>query len=1102
MSSAFGGGGSGEIRYVISVDDAQALSKLQGVSQQFSQMGQNATSTAQQVEQVPAALDQVATEGDKVSQSSQKMTQSMQQSGQAAQQAGQQQQTFGQVLKNNVANILQIGTGILGLVMSYTQLQRTQNFINKLQTTEANQRRMLTVLTQQHAIAVAKYGANSQEALNIEAKINILQERHQNTVEQLDIRQQQLNESTIGFGLSMVQTATGVVQAATGLKTYKSAADAASVATTGLATGINKLKVATVIGAILVGIEVAAQAVSNNFLGFRDRLNELYNWLVKLAPAFQPVIDAIWTIGKALTALFTGDIDSLTKMFSNSAAAAPAAVAGVDDLTSSLTDSGKEAIKAQKEIDDLWTEIGKAPNLTSALKIKVDKDKITKKILDYLPDKLSKDIKIEIKGQESIATIKDSFAEIFDKATADPKFSDKSADKLASGYMKFLKEKFPNAPGSKEMQAELAATISGPDTEAKLKALIEKWKLDPKINVDTSNVTITPITQDKVDAWWDNAFKQPEVHRDFLNGKDVTKTPVQKFVDNTINALKGAFNAKSMEGVGEAIATAMFVTTPKIAGIIGKWFTDVFTLKNFTTALAGVLDTLKTVGTAIFMGIVGFAGGFAKIAGPIITQWFKDTFTQKNFTAALDAIKAVLNTVGVAMFLLLGEGWTLIKDVAGEIGKWFTSTFTVKNLSTALNTVKTVFQNLAATLFGWIVEGFGLIKDIGGQIIGAITSAWSGTKNKTVILSGAQIDLSGGSITKLPPSYIPPGTPQNRSYTPPNGYGFQSVYFNSQNEQALLGSVPKTREELYALLNAYGIHGSTGPNTGLPQAGAKFIPVSDGKDDAKLNPLLTMAKISSIAMTGLKNNIMVGVKAVQLLQTAIGSLSKYGANLLNALAKAASTSMNGLSNNLNVGLIATQLLDIAIRSLAKYGINLLNALAKASSKDMSGYSKNFDVGIKATQTLQTAIDSLVKFGIKNFDALAKASSKDMNGIKNNVNVATKAVQALQSAINSLKSKSITIHVGVSGPGLQFAQHGMHETLIKDTLIYAHKGEKVDIGPSSPNSSPTIQSGNNGNSSPTVNQVINLHIDGNDIINQRNLSKRIRLEIGQKRDRLL
>ena len=44
-------------------------------------------------------------------------------------------------------------------------------------------------------------------------------------------------------------------------------------------------------------------------------------------------------------------------------------------------------------------------------------------------------------------------------------------------------------------------------------------------------------------------------------------------------------------------------------------------------------------------------------------------------------------------------------------------------------------------------------------------------------------------------------------------------------------------------------------------------------------------------------------------------------------------------------------------------------------------------------------------------------------VKSQADAATKSVKALASAIAALKSKSITVHVGLSGPGVAYLRHG-------------------------------------------------------------------------------
>jgi len=440
------------------------------------------------------------------------------------------------------------------------------------------------------------------------------------------------------------------------------------------------------------------------------------------------------------------------------------------------------------------------------------------------------------------------------------------------------------------------------------------------------------------------------------------------------------------------------------------------------------------------------------------------------------------------MFLLLGQGWTLIKDVAGEIGKWFTSTFTVKNLTAAIGTVKTVFQNLAATLFGWIVEGFGLIKDVGSQIIGAITSAWSGTKNKTVILSGAQIDLSGGSITKLPPNFTPPGTKQ-QSYRP--------VYFDSQNEQASLGRAPQTREELYALLDAYGIHGSTGPNTGLPLATAKTIPISEtirGSQGQSLGTTKTLASPNDI----MARQIVQITKDLNVFAKVIVQVTKD----ISVYAKSIMTTVS--DHNVFAKTIVTIIKDINV--YAKTLVTL--------TKDISVYAKAVVTTTKDHNTFAKTIVTITKDNNTYAKTIVQVT-KDLNQEARAIVQVTKDLKQQESQARKTASAIRSIPSGgFSGGGFNFAKggiisaaNGIMTTQGPTILVGDNPGGRETVAAIPHNNPyPTVSKidrmfGSGGSSDgSTVNQTIQLHISGNDIINERNLEKRIKLTVGENRDR--
>jgi hypothetical protein len=248
--------------------------------------------------------------------------------------------------------------------------------------------------------------------------------------------------------------------------------------------------------------------------------------------------------------------------------------------------------------------------------------------------------------------------------------------------------------------------------------------------------------------------------------------------------------------------------------------------------------------------------------------------------------------------------------------------------------------------------------------------------------------------------------------------------------------------------------------------------------------------------------VMQGVEIqAQKLQTGLANLANQGSNSLGILAKNSSVTMNGMSKNFSVGAVASQKLQTGLANLSNQGTNSLDLLAKSSSKDMNGMKKNLSVAEVGAQKLQTGLANLSNQGIKSMDALAKASSKDMNGLIHNVQAAQRAVISLIKSIGNLHSKTVTIKANVSGPiqrfaaGGEFTTHGPELIMVGDNPSGV---EHVKVSPMSRSSS--SDHGGRGNQPIIINLVSNNTIDGNDIINERALSKRIKLTVGENRDR--
>ena len=241
---------------------------------------------------------------------------------------------------------------------------------------------------------------------------------------------------------------------------------------------------------------------------------------------------------------------------------------------------------------------------------------------------------------------------------------------------------------------------------------------------------------------------------------------------------------------------------------------------------------------------------------------------------------------------------------------------------------------------------------------------------------------------------------------------------------------------------------------------------------------------------GLVGKAMKGLEIIaQQLQTGIANLANQGANSMNILAKASSKAMQGFINNLNKGYVSAGHIQTGIANLANEGSASLSALAKTSSKQMQGFIKNLNKGYESAGHLQEGLANLANEGSASLSALAKASSRAMNGMINNFEKGISAAHRLTSAINAIPSGG--------GGGFEMAQTGMHKTLQGDTLIMAHKGERVDIGP---DHGISLGAFSVAKGSGSRMEVINFRIAGNDIINEKTLTRRITTGVGKNRDR--
>jgi hypothetical protein len=110
--------------------------------------------------------------------------------------------------------------------------------------------------------------------------------------------------------------------------------------------------------------------------------------------------------------------------------------------------------------------------------------------------------------------------------------------------------------------------------------------------------------------------------------------------------------------------------------------------------------------------------------------------------------------------------------------------------------------------------------------------------------------------------------------------------------------------------------------------------------------------------------------------------------------------------------------------------------------------EGFSAGGQAAEEFSGVVDG----AMSNADSAASSAASSIEGsmstIADSAASAQDAVEQLGSAINGLpSSKNITIHVGISGPGVKYLAEGFHGIIDKPTLLIVGEAgpERVDVG---------------------------------------------------------
>jgi len=262
--------------------------------------------------------------------------------------------------------------------------------------------------------------------------------------------------------------------------------------------------------------------------------------------------------------------------------------------------------------------------------------------------------------------------------------------------------------------------------------------------------------------------------------------------------------------------------------------------------------------------------------------------------------------------------------------------------------------------------------------------------------------------------------------------------------------------------------------------------------------------------------------AAQAAQTGIANFANQGSNSFGIISKAGQKTAVSINTYLRKTIpVAAQASQTGIANLSNEGSNSLAMLSKVAGKTATSMNTYLRRTVPvAAQASQTSLANLSNQGSNSLMALAKASSKSMNGLINNMKAAEKAVKSLQSQIDSLHGKTVTVKYKQEGSPqskggvYSFAQGGTVSaaggltTVSQPThFIYGDNPGNHETLAFIPHNNPGpimdrlekmfMRSGKNG---VELAQSVILNISGNEIVNSMRLEKKIRMTVGENRDR--
>ena len=1121
------GGGSGEIKYVIAVDDTQAVGKLQSFSQQLTTVGQSSGTATQQIQQVAPALDQVATSTDKVEQS--------QRSAQSSSQG------FGTSMASVGTSIAFAASSVISLVQQYTSLKRAENTLEKAQVTHKTLLFNITQQQDKYNKAVKEHGKHSKEAEKELKKLNIMKEKEKVMTEKLALQQESLSQRMMSFAVSVVPTVIGVVS---GLAQTFSVLGSGRGGTGGM-RGV--LGLIGKFGPPLLILGGFLLAVKLNLFGIRDALDQFGNALGNTMPALKPVLNALRDLGVVI-GLVPGNADEAQKRLKSFAGGV---ISWSKDVASSI---GKIFDKLKS--GDIQ---GAIKDIKAGLKTAFD---ITVGAITFDGKPIKKWVDQLITFWQTSARINGPWKATVDTSILIGKIAFEHLDLVGQAFLLNIKKNIESA-----IKNPAGGGLGG------LVIDFDKWISVAKVRSNEPMSALESWLRTQVGVWkvqikqkiielknwiiggagpWSNFLKNFFPTGDITGGLDLN-TAISNLIDDF-------FKLETWNSVINTLSTNLF---PKVGAMILNFLQDAF-----DTLTLGVTDIAATITKLLApyfnlsewgKAVNSFASTVMKIP-TMISNLINGAF--KTITTAALNIAPMINSIITPFFDL--TAWATAINSFGstvlKIPKMITDLISGAFDSIKTFDIGTIFTNIlssgGANIQSWFTDN--LLKPLQSGINGFIDEI-----NKFIDDIGTAFNTNLSELHIKHINIIPDAVTIDKNAVASAVVGGSEFGSESEAQEDMLRGVsvamPVTvtpssatvdTSKIQSLVQVNDIEG--GGDIKKPGSFSTLLKIAM---PIQVTPTTATVDLSSTTITFAQNTTVIAALFSAMSSSIIKSLNAFTATAqvdAGMITTAFDTTVNQSFN----------LFSTFQKALGK----VFNNLAKAWSKTSQSFMKNMDSAVndmfnqfstfqkgmgkiftnlgkawsKTAQSFMKNMDSAVNDMFNSFSTMQKALGKIFKNLASAfskmaqswVANAKKAASGVQSAMNSVKNveRTITIrtvhtggtstsHGGGAAKGglMNFAEGG----IISAARGFTTNGPQMVMVGDNPGGHETVAFIPHNDPGPTLGMIARqfgqsggaghgkgndiilntvLHISGNDIINERALTKRVKMTVGENRDK--